>query len=86
MLDKGSWQGWMPVVSADPDTPLGIRNQRTEGTLLQRKWENDRGKRDLAAAGGGCSCKGMACGCDIVDDNMGDDSEGMCGKSLKRNK
>ena len=21
----------MPVVSADPDTPLGIRNQRTEG-------------------------------------------------------
>lgn len=45
------------------------------------------GKRDLAAAaGGGCSCKGMACGCDIVDDNMGDDCEGMCRKSLKRNK
>lgn len=51
VLDKGSWQGWMPVVSADPDTPLGIRNQRTEGTLLQRKWENDSGEE-----GFGCCC------------------------------
>lgn len=43
------------------------------------------GKRDLAAAGGGCSCKGMACGCDIVDDNMGGGgySEGMCRKIFK---
>lgn len=41
------------------------------------------GKRDLAGAGGGGSCKGMACGYDIVDDNTGDDSEGMCRKIFK---
>lgn len=41
------------------------------------------GKRDLAVAGGGGSCKGMACGGDIVDDNTGDDGEGMCRKIFK---
>lgn len=41
------------------------------------------GKRDLAVAGGRGSCKGMACGCDIVDDNTGDDGEEMCRKIFK---
>lgn len=41
------------------------------------------GERDLAGAGGGGSCKGMACGCDIVDDNTGDNGEGMCRKIFK---
>lgn len=43
------------------------------------------GKRDLAGAGGGGSCKGMACGFDIVDDNTGDNSKGMCRKIFKEN-
>lgn len=34
----------MSAVCADPDTPLGIGNQRTLGTLLQKKWERDIGK------------------------------------------
>lgn len=34
---KGVGEARMPVVSADPDTPLGIGNQRTEGTLLEEK-------------------------------------------------
>lgn len=36
MGEGGGGKAWMPVVSADPDTPLGIRNQRTEGTLLKK--------------------------------------------------
>ncbi len=32
----GAGKARMPVVSADPDTPLGKRNQRTEGTLLKK--------------------------------------------------
>lgn len=38
---EGAGKALMPVVSADPDTPLGIRNQRTEGTLLENEWERD---------------------------------------------
>lgn len=54
----------MPVVSADPGTPLGI-NQRTEGTLLKKA--RYRKKRDLAVGDGG----GKAYVCDIVDDITG---------------
>lgn len=35
-MDGGVGKARMPVVSADPDTPLGIRNQRTEGTLPEK--------------------------------------------------
>lgn len=43
------------------------------------------GKGDLVgAAGGGGSCKGMAYGCDIVDDNMGITAKECAEKSLKR--
>lgn len=65
---EGVGKAWMPVVSADPDTPLGIGNQRTEGTLLRNSRSMISEKRDLAVGGGGC-CKGKAHGYDIVDDN-----------------
>lgn len=42
------------------------------------------GKRDLAGAGGGGSCKDMACGYDIVDDNTGITAKECAEKSLKR--
>lgn len=34
---EGVAEARMSAVSADPDTPLGIGNQRTLGTLLQKK-------------------------------------------------
>lgn len=68
---EGVGKAWMPVVSADPDTPLGIGNQRTEGTLLRNSRSMISEKRDLAVGrvGGGGSCKGKAQAYDIVDDN-----------------
>lgn len=42
------------------------------------------GKRDLAGAGGGGSCKDMACGYDIVDDNTGITAKECAEKSLER--
>lgn len=68
---EGVGKAWMPVVSADPDTPLGIGNQRTEGTLLRNSRSMISEKRDLAVGGGGGGgcCKGKAHAYDIVDDN-----------------
>lgn len=35
-MKGGFGKARMPVVSADPDTPLGIKNQRTDETLLEK--------------------------------------------------
>lgn len=69
----GEWGGkaWMPVVSADPDTPLGIRNQGQRERFSRNSGSMISEYRDLVVGGGGGCCKGKAHVCDIGDGNAG---------------
>lgn len=51
-MGRGGGEAKTPVISADHDTPLGIRNQRTEGMLLEMEWENRQGSRGNLGVGG----------------------------------